>query len=122
MIQFQLPNMWRVAAGLLGMLAVALGAVAAHALKDPQAALAVERAANYQLIHAVVLLVTTFMPGRSGAVARWLFLLGILLFSVSIYAKYLLHIVMAGKLAPTGGVLLMAGWLSLCFGLRNIQK
>ncbi len=117
-----LSNLWRSAAGLLGMSAVALGATAAHALNDPQAALAVERAANYQLIHAIVLLVTTFMSGRAATLARWLFLLGILLFCGAIYAKYLLHVVAAAKLAPTGGILLMAGWLTLCFSFPNIKK
>lgn len=114
--------MWRPAAGLLGMIAVALGATAAHALSDPQAALAVERAANYQLIHSVVLLVATCIPGRAAAWARWLLLLGIMLFCGAIYAKYLLHIIPAAKLAPTGGVLLMAGWLTLCFSFPNIKK
>ena len=80
---------WRLLAGFAGLTAVLIGAVAAHALTDAQAVVAVERASNYQLIHAVVLALTTLMTGKAAKVSRWCFLSGMILFSGSIYLKYL---------------------------------
>lgn len=107
------PRAWRVVAGLLGLTAVALGAVAAHALADPHASAAVERAATYQLIHAVVLWLATLCGGWPGRCARWALLAGMALFCGAIYAKYLLGFGSAVSVAPTGGIALMIGWLML---------
>lgn len=113
---------WRFAAGLLGLSAVMIGAIAAHALSDPQAVISVERAANYQLIHAVLLAVTTVLTGRIAGLSRWCLLSGMFFFSGSIYAKYGFGLVDATKIAPTGGVLLMLGWLSLAFTTKARAK
>ena len=104
---------WGLAAALLGLTAVALGAVAAHAVTDVQAAQALERASLYQLIHALALLYATSLPGKAGLLARSLLLVGILLFCGSIELKYLFSITQATAVAPTGGVALMLGWLML---------
>ncbi len=113
---------WRLIAGLLGLTAVLIGAVAAHALAEGQAIISVERASNYQLLHAVVLLISTLLAGRAARLSRWCFLIGIILFSGSIYAKYLIGLVEATKVAPTGGVLLMLGWLSLALSAKGQAK
>lgn len=115
---------WRVLASLLGLTGVALGAVAAHALSDAHASASVERAATFQLIHAVVLWLATLCAGPWARLARWTFLLGILGFCGAIYAKYLLGISQAVAVAPFGGTALMVGWLLLAFSrLSNeIQK
>jgi len=104
---------WGLTAALLGLTAVALGAVAAHAVADPQAAQALERASLYQLIHALVLLYAAGLPGKAALLARSLLLAGIVLFCGSIELKYLLSITQAAAVAPTGGVALMLGWLML---------
>lgn len=106
-------SVWRIIAGILGMTSVMLGAVAAHAVSDVYAAASVERAALYQLIHAGILLLSTFLTGRWVSIARLAIFSGICLFSGSIYAKYLLGFAQATKLAPSGGVMLMSGWLFL---------
>ncbi|MDO8695452.1 MAG: DUF423 domain-containing protein [Sheuella sp.] len=118
----RLPDLWRIVAGLLGLTAVMIGAAAAHALHDTQAISAVERASNYQLAHAIVLMVACLIPGRAAQLSRWCFVAGILLFSGSIYAKYLLDLAGATKFAPTGGILLMLGWLSLAFSSQANAK
>ena len=107
------PRAWRVVASLLGLSAVALGAIAAHALADPAASAAVERASTYQLIHAVVLWLATLCTGWAARAARWALLAGMLLFCGAIYAKYLLGFSQAVAIAPTGGTALMLGWLLL---------
>lgn len=99
---------------------MALGAVSAHALNDPIAASAVERASTIQLLHAIALLVICQLPGLGSMVARWLMLAGIIGFSGAIYAKYLLGLVAFGAIAPVGGLLLIASWLAV--GLAGIGR
>lgn len=111
MIASRSLNLWRFAAGLLGMTAVVMGALGAHAVTDLQASVSIERASLYQLLHTLALLVSTFWTGRIIRLSRWLMLSGIFLFSGSIYLKYLFNIPNATAYAPTGGTLLMLGWL-----------
>ena len=111
-------------AGVLGFLAVALGAFGAHALQAKlEAAKMVEvwkTATLYHLAHAVVLLVLAYaMPRRQEG--RWtfnLFATGILLFSGSLYAMALSNIKWLGAITPLGGVAFLAGWALLAIG-RN---
>ena len=105
-------------AAILGLLAVALGAIAAHAISDALAVAAIEKAALYQLIHAVLLLYLSQSNGRFAQASRWLILVGIVLFCGSIELKYLLDIKWVTVVAPSGGVCLMLGWISL--GLHGI--
>jgi hypothetical protein len=104
---------WGVTAALLGLTAVALGAIAAHTVAEAQAAQALERASLYQLIHALALLYATGLPGKAALLARGLLLIGIVLFCGSIELKYLFSLPQATAVAPTGGVALMLGWLML---------
>lgn len=104
---------WIALAALLGLCAVALGAVAAHVLTDPKAIAGLEKAALYQLIHAVVLIVVSTWIGRIAQISRWLLLIGIVLFSGSIELKYLSDMSEATIVAPTGGICLMLGWLTI---------
>lgn len=112
-MNFNAKSIWIFICGVLGAAAVALGAVAAHALSNPQAALSVERASNYQLFHVVAILVLLGMQGRLVCLARALMLAGIVGFSGAIYAKYLLGLPALGSLAPVGGSLLILSWLVL---------
>lgn len=104
---------WSVIAALFGLTAVALGAVAAHAVADAQAAQALERASLYQLIHALVLLYATGLSGKAALLARALFVVGMVLFCGSIELKYLFSVPQAAAFAPAGGIALMLGWLML---------
>ncbi len=113
---------WLFICGLLGASGVTLGAVAAHALSDPQAAIAVERASNYQLLHAIAILIIAQLGGALGALSRWLMLLGIVGFSGAIYAKYLLGITELGKYAPWGGTLLILSWLFLAVSFLTAKS
>jgi uncharacterized membrane protein YgdD (TMEM256/DUF423 family) len=112
-MNFTSKPLWTVVVGLLGASGVALGAVAAHALNDPAAASAVERASTFQLLHAIALLVLCQFAGLGVIIARWLMLAGLIGFSGAIYAKYLLGLVAFGAIAPIGGMLLIASWLVL---------
>ena len=109
-------NGWIIFAGLNGFIAVAFGAVGAHAIADAYLSGLVERASQYQLIHAAVLLYLASHNGGFVRVARWLFALGIVLFCGALYVKGLTGWMHASQPAPTGGVSFMLGWLMLAFG------
>ena len=111
---------WRAISALLGLSAVGLAAIAAHALSDIKAAQAVERAAIMQLVHAVLLVYITDLPGAFSRLARWSTLIGLILFCGGIYAKYLLGFASAGSMAPFGGMTMMLGWLLL--GISSLTK
>ena len=88
-----------------------MGAIAAHALSDPAAAISTERASLYQILHALALLHVANLAGRPAMVARTAFTLGMLLFCGGIYLKYLAQLSWAGSIAPYGGTAIMIGWL-----------
>jgi uncharacterized membrane protein YgdD (TMEM256/DUF423 family) len=113
-------NIWLSFAGLLGTTGVMLGAYAAHGVPQANAASALERAANYQLLHALALICAIQLQGRLVGLSRWAFFIGTFLFSGGICAKYILHVEAAARIAPTGGILLMLGWLML--GLAGMAK
>lgn len=119
-------------ASVLGMLAVILGAFGAHALKSKLAIeemQSFETAVRYQLFHVLVLLFLNGFQGfslKQKKVLTVLFTLGIVLFSGSIYAIYLLKI--PSKLiwfvTPIGGVTLIVAWFLMMkyFIKKNLLK
>lgn len=113
---------WIVIAAILGLLGVAIGAIAAHAITDPKAIAAVEKAALYQLIHVLALLFASQRPGRFATISCWFFLLGITLFCGSITLKYLLGLHNATVVAPSGGICLMLGWAFLGVSSMHQKK
>ena len=119
-------------ASFLGLTAVVLGAFAAHSLKESLTADEMEgltTGIRYQMYHAIVLL---FLNGYHGCSDRLknrisvVFFTGILLFSGSIYAIYLLGIPAKSIwfITPLGGLLLIIGWfwMFLFFLKRSLGK
>lgn len=107
---------------LAGLTAVALGAFAAHGLKNrlPADLFDVfEVGARYHMYHALALLgvawATTRWPGGATTAAGWLFLAGIVLFSGSLYALAVTGIRPLGAITPLGGVCFLAGWVALAW-------
>ncbi len=113
-----------VLAALFGFTGVALGAFASHALKSQFSAayLAVfQTGVQYQMLHALALLGVALLslhrPGRLLTVAGGLFVVGILLFSGSLYLLTLSGVGRLGMITPIGGMSFLAGWL--CLGLAG---
>jgi len=112
-------------AALTGALAVGCGAFGAHALKNrlPADLLAVwNTAAHYHLIHAAVLLALALHAQVTGRTGGWAFpalLVGVVLFSGSLYAMALSGVRVLGAVTPIGGVLLIAGWIGIAWQLRK---
>ena len=106
-------------AGFFGVTGVAAGAFGAHALGasvTPERLAVWETAAQYHLIHAVVLLVLATRTTGAGALERWVvagFTLGVLLFSFSLYALVLTDVSRFAMVTPVGGFLLMLSWALL---------
>ena len=105
---------------VLGGLSVALGAFAAHGLKSrltPDLLSVFEVGVRYQMYHALALLAVCGL-GRElwndpwTARAGWAWVLGVVLFSGSLYCLALSGMPMLGAITPFGGVLFIAGW---CF-------
>ncbi len=111
-----------VLASVFGLTGVGLGAFAAHALKGQWSAemLSVfETGVRYQMYHTFALFVTSLMLRTAGnkrfGIAAFLFTLGILLFSGSLYVLALTNIVWFGYVTPLGGLLFLGGWLTLAY-------
>ena len=80
-----------------------------------------ETAVLYQFFHALALLMagvlTQRRPGRALKIAIYLFIIGTLLFSGSLYLLMLGAPAWLGPVTPIGGTALIAGWLSLLVGV-----
>ncbi len=108
---------------LMGFLGVALGAFGAHALdatlKANQREGTFETATQYHMYHALALLAVawaaTRWPDNLTYWAGYLFIVGIILFSGSLYALSITNQRWLGAITPLGGLAFLAGWV--CLGL-----
>jgi uncharacterized membrane protein YgdD (TMEM256/DUF423 family) len=95
------------AAGLLGASGVALSAAAAH-----QGLANVATAASFLLMHAPAFLALSVLGGnRLRSIGSWAVLLGLVIFSGDLLARAYLGTRLFPMAAPTGGVLMIGGWL-----------
>lgn len=112
-------------AAAMGCLAVAIGAFGAHALKPllikNGRVDTFELAVRYQFYHTLALLGTGVLIGQFHSkllhFAALLFVLGIFLFSGSLYVLCFTGISSWGAVTPLGGLLFVAGWLLLFTGV-----
>ncbi len=103
-----------------GLLGVALGAFGAHGLKgtlSPDMLANFETGVRYQMYHAMALLAVawavTRWPGGLTNAAGWLFIIGIVIFSGSLYLLSITGLRWLGAITPIGGVAMIAGWACL---------
>jgi uncharacterized membrane protein YgdD (TMEM256/DUF423 family) len=107
--------------GLSAGLAVALGAFGSHALKNrlkPEDLATFETGVRYQIYHSLALLAAGLAAGKWTAsifpdAAGWLFLVGILLFSGSLYLLVITKQRAWGAITPLGGLAFIVGWICL---------
>lgn len=120
-------RIWLALGALNGLVGVAMGAAAAHALsgtlEESQIAL-VRTASLYQCLHALALVGVEAMAERRGtlrlAFAGLFFAAGCIAFSGGLYARAFLDMGV-GPLVPAGGMAFLAGWFALflaAFGRR----
>ena len=123
-------------ASFFALIAVALGALGAHALKavlPPESLASFETGVRYQFYHALGLFIVSYAYAiRPEPLFRWagrLFIAAIFCFSGSIYLLSCGDFLGIGRwtwlgpVTPLGGLLFLAGWWLLAWGAwRNGTK
>lgn len=110
-------------AAISAALAIGLGAFGAHALNDRLVAEGMlevwKTAVFYHLVHSVALFSLAIRPGgiqkRRSILCARCWIIGIILFSGSLYALALGGPSILGPVTPLGGLSLIAGWIALAF-------
>ena len=117
-------------AAIFGGLSVGAGAFATHALRERLSERSLEifeTAARYQMYHALALLLVALLISREEVpqpiliVASWSFIIGILIFSGSLYALSLTNIKVLGAITPLGGAAFIAGWSALAIAAFSFK-
>jgi uncharacterized membrane protein YgdD (TMEM256/DUF423 family) len=115
-------NRWIAAGAANGLVAVAMGAFAAHGLKNvisDEALGWVHTGAEYEMYHALALLGLAALgrhaAGRAGTVAGVAFLAGVILFSGSLYLLAFTGWRGFAFVTPVGGTALLLGWAALAW-------
>ena len=103
-----------------GCLVVILGAFGAHGLKDildEYGKSIYEKAVLYHMLHTMAILVLGLIekiqPEMQLSLAGWAFLIGIILFSGSLYILAVTGFKWMGMITPIGGVMFIIGWVML---------
>lgn len=116
-------------ASVSGMLVVALGAFAAHALRNQLSERLYEiwqTAVQYQMFHTLALLAVGVLLVRQNRLglrlAAWLFIGGMLLFCGSLYSLALTGLTTLGMITPLGGLLFIVGWLMFALSMFRASK
>lgn len=121
-------SLWMTLGAVGGLLTVTLGAFGAHGLKgrvDPALLANWNTAADYLGLHALALLacgLTLLHRPEAGLVnwAGWAFVIGVCLFSGSLFAMTLTGLRQLGMITPIGGVLLILAWALLAVGAARL--
>ena len=123
-------NVFLKLAAIIGALTVALGAFGAHALKKHATEYAIgifETGVRYQFYHVIALLAVGILykdfSNKWMVYAGWMFVIGMLLFSGSLYLLTYIKIIekpslnWIGAITPLGGVAFIAGWICMFIGV-----
>ncbi|MFK5959652.1 MAG: DUF423 domain-containing protein [Lutibacter sp.] len=113
---------------VLGAITIVLGAFGAHALKEQlgaQELKSFETAVKYQMFHVLVLLFVNTTANFSVKIKNqlsFLFLIGILFFSGSIYAiTFGINAKSIWFITPLGGLFFILGWLKMAIAFYKKQ-
>ena len=110
-----------------GFIMVCLGAFGAHVLKEilsPQMLGVWQKAVSYQGTHSFAILICGIcamqMSNKPAFIlSGWLFTIGIVCFSGSLYLIALSGQKLLGLLTPIGGIAFLAGWITLGIGFAK---
>ncbi|SRR5690554_4209295 len=110
-----------------GFLAVALGAFGAHGLEGrlSEKMLATwEKAVQYQMFHTLAIVASALLFMKTNIsmfqTAGWMFLIGIIIFSGSLYIYSTTSVKTFAMITPIGGVAFLIGWVILGIGIMRI--
>ena len=112
-------NLWIHMSGLMGLSAVGIGAIGAHAILHSTEAMKEtwKTSSLYHLIHACALgIAATTFHNRKRHIVCGCFTTGIICFSGALYTSVLMNAKRPyTAVAPIGGIMLMAGWAAFGF-------
>jgi len=115
-----------ISGAVFGLLAVALGAFGAHALKErisSEMLTVFQTGVHYQAIHALALLILAALSETIHVKhIAWLFIAGVIVFSGSLYAYALTGTTGFAMVTPIGGLCFLSGWLTLLAHSWRIQR
>ena len=118
-----MANRILVIGALLALVGVAAGAFGAHGLRpilSEKMMTVFETGVRYHLVHALAMLIAGLSAHGFGhrifIRAGWSFLIGLLLFSGSLYTLALSGVRGLGILTPFGGLAFLIGWGFLAWG------
>ena len=117
-------KIWLIISAISGFTAVAIGAFGAHGLREKLTSEMLEvykTGVLYQLIHSVVLLALSLNTIIKAKFPSVFFLLGIILFSFSLYIYSTSGIRFFAMITPVGGVCFLIGWLLIIYEAAKIK-
>jgi uncharacterized membrane protein YgdD (TMEM256/DUF423 family) len=114
-----------VTGAVFAFLSVALGAFGAHGLKGKLSADMLNvfnTGVQYEMFHALALIAVGIMlklgfTGRAMHISGWLFAIGVVLFSGSLYVLSTSGVKVLGAITPIGGLCFLAGWVFFIIGI-----
>ena len=119
-------NTWILLGSLSCALCVIIGAFGAHGLKDilnEYSRGIYEKANLYHFIHSIALIMNGLLAKifiqSNFNISGYLFLIGIILFSFSLYILAITDIKILGAITPFGGICFIIGWLYISFQVYN---
>lgn len=126
-LRFRLNDkkMWIIISAVSGFTAVAIGAFGAHGLREKltQEMLEVyQTGVLYQFIHTIVLLILALTDFINSSISSIFFLLGIILFSFSLYLYSTTGNQFFAIITPVGGVCFLIGWLWLIVEAIRLKR
>lgn len=113
----------------VALLAVVLGAFGAHMLEErisEDDLKTFETGVRYQMYHGLGILLVALLGDRFGSGKKliWagrLLVIGVILFSGSLYGLSLTGLAFFGPITPLGGVSIIAGWICAILGARKTE-
>lgn len=109
-------KLWIIISAISGFTAVAIGAFGAHGLREKLSAEMIEvykTGVFYQFIHTIIILILSLTNFIKTRIASIFFLLGIILFSFSLYIYSTSGERFFAMITPVGGICFLIGWFWL---------
>jgi len=121
------PQMILKLASIIGCLAVVFGAFGAHSfesiLLENNRVDTFETAVQYHFYHVIILVLISILIQKNKSIylvrSAYLLIVGILLFSGSLYVLALTNITILGAITPIGGLCFIAGWTCLFYSAKD---
>ena len=121
-----MSNSWILIGAISCVLCVMIGAFGAHGLKDilnEYSKNIYEKGNLYHFFHSLALIINGLLAKSFTDLnfdfSGYLFVVGIILFSFSLYALAVTDIKILGAVTPVGGICFILGWLYIAFQIYN---